>query len=152
MSCEDETVALLKRAGHRLTPQRLMILTAVRHADRHLSANEILDVVKASYPFVDASTVYRTLGMFKKLRLLTETDLGTGDYSYEWLDVRRHHHLICQGCDGVQVVEHGPVADLGRRLEDEYGFRGDLDHFAIFGLCRECRATEAHTSKGEIEK
>ena len=33
MSCEQATAQALKDTGHRLTPQRLMILSAIRHAD-----------------------------------------------------------------------------------------------------------------------
>jgi Fur family ferric uptake transcriptional regulator len=120
-----------------------MILSVLRHAGQHLSANEILDVVKQTYPFVDVSTVYRTLSVFKRMRLVAETDLGTGDYSYEWLESRRHHHLICRSCDTVVAVEHSPVEALGQALLAEHGFHSDLDHFAIFGLCRNCYAEPA---------
>ena len=56
MSCENETVQALKDSGHRPTPQRLMILSEIRHAKGHVSATQILDQVKKSYPFIDPST------------------------------------------------------------------------------------------------
>ena len=78
MSCEDHTVQTLRDSGHRLTPQRVLILSSLRHADGHVTASEILDQVRESYPYIDASTVYRTLSVLKKLRLVSETDLGRG--------------------------------------------------------------------------
>ena len=99
MSCETETVRVLRETGHKATPQRLMILAALRHAEGHMSASEIYEQVLMEYPYVDISTVYRTLGVLKELRLVSEIDMGVGDTSYEWVPGEgRHHHLICRGC------------------------------------------------------
>ena len=103
--------------------------------------------VRQQYPFVDISTVYRTLNLLKKLRLITETDLGGGSVRYERLERGRHHHLVCRRCAASLPLEHSLLAPLEERLLRECGFAADLDHFAIFGLCRQCQA-EA-TSRSE---
>lgn len=139
MSCEQSTVQTIKESGHRLTPQRLMIVSAVRHAPGHVTAAEVLGRVQESYPYLDISTVYRTLGVLKQMRLVSETDMGEGEYKYEWIETLRHHHLICRMCDRVTLLDHRYLAALGTEVLDEYGFRADIDHFAIFGLCEECR-------------
>ncbi|OGO51172.1 MAG: hypothetical protein A2148_08845 [Chloroflexi bacterium RBG_16_68_14] len=140
MSCETETVQVLREAGHKATPQRLMILSALRHADGHLTASEIYEGVRVEYPYVDISTVYRTLAVLKELRLVSETDMGTGDASYEWVrQQRRHHHLICRSCDSVVSLDHRYLEDLGAEILAESGFKPDLEHFAIFGLCATCQ-------------
>jgi Fur family ferric uptake transcriptional regulator len=79
MGCENQVANLLREAGHKLTPQRMMIVSACRHAGGHRSAAEILADVRKDAPYVDASTVYRTLSVLKELRLVTETDLGEGE-------------------------------------------------------------------------
>ena len=139
MSCEQATAQALKSSGHRLTPQRLMILSAVRHAGSHVTAAEILEQVKESYPYIDVSTVYRTLGVLKQMRLVSETHMGGGEYRYEWIERLRHHHLICRLCDSLTLLDHKFLEDLGTEIFDDYGFRADIDHFAIFGLCQECQ-------------
>ena len=142
MSCETETVQVLRNKGHKATPQRLMILSAVRHADGHLTAGEIFDKVRLDYPYVDISTVYRTLGVLKELRLVTETDMGTGDMAYEWIRRQeRHHHLICRQCGAVASLDHHYLEDLGAEIMAESGFKPDIDHFAIFGLCAACQGS-----------
>ena len=138
MSCEDHSVQTLRDSGHRLTPQRVLILSSLRHADGHVTASEILDEVRESYPYIDASTVYRTLSVLKKLRLVSETDLGAGETIYEWLHQDRHHHLICRGCDRLTRLGHEYMVNLGTELLDDYGFKADVDHIAIFGLCSDC--------------
>ena len=79
MSCETDTVNVLRTTGQKATPQRLMILAALRHGSGHLTATDIFGEVQIEYPYVDISTVYRTLGVLKDLRLVSETDMGKGD-------------------------------------------------------------------------
>lgn len=139
MSCETEVIEALRGAGHKATPQRALILTALRHSDRHLTAANIFERVRADYPYVDISTVYRTLAVLKGMHLITETDIGTGDTVYEWAEVgHRHHHLICQACGAMTSIDDSYFEALGRTIREEYGFRPDMDHFAIFGTCADC--------------
>ena len=140
MSCEQSTAESLREAGHRLTPQRLMVLSAIRHAPDHMSAAEVLGQVKLSYPYIDISTVYRTLAALKEMRLVSETDMGGAETRYEWVEEDRHHHLICRGCDRVTLLDNKYLASLGSSVRGDYGFKADLDHFAIFGLCEQCQA------------
>jgi Fur family ferric uptake transcriptional regulator len=142
MSCEDDTAEILRRAGHKMTPQRLLIARALRHADGHATAAQLLDQVRAQYPFVDISTVYRTLDVLKRMRLATVTDMGSGDVVYEWAPETPHHHLICSSCGTVQEMAHDTLGDLAVRVSEDYGFRADLHHFAIFGICRECQEAD----------
>ena len=140
MSCETETVQALREAGHKATPQRMLILSALRHADGHLTAAEIFDHVRLDYPYVDISTIYRTLAVLKELRFVSETDMGSGDTTYEWLrHQRRHHHLICRSCGEVAPLDHQNLEDLGAEIMAESGFKPDIDHFAIFGVCAACQ-------------
>lgn len=139
MSCESETLSVLRQSGHKLTPQRMMIVSSLRHAAGHLTAADIFERVKAAYPYVDISTVYRTLSVLKDLRLISETHMGGGDATFEWVAPDRHHHLICRKCAGVQEIDHSYLERLGKDLAEDLGFRADMDHFAIFGLCAACQ-------------
>ena len=139
MSCEEATMQALKGSGHRLTPQRLMVLSALRHVKGHMTAGQILHQVKETYPYIDASTVYRNLGVLKNMRLISETDVGGGEYLYEWLEPTRHHHLVCRECDSLTLLDHRFVESLGADVLKDYGFHADLDHLAIFGTCLGCR-------------
>jgi len=141
MSGHDTAAESLRDEGYRLTPQRMMILDIIYDSQGHVSAEDIHQRVCQQYPFVDISTVYRTLNLLKKLRLITETDLGGGSVRYECLERGgRHHHLVCRQCAASFPLEHSLLAPLEEHLQREYGFAADLDHFAIFGLCAKCRA------------
>lgn len=149
MSCENRSVQMLRDSGHRLTPQRVLIVSSLRHADGHMTAAEILDRVRESYPYIDPSTVYRTLSVLRKLRLVSETDVGVGEAIYEWLDQDRHHHLICRACGNLTRLDHGYMASLGAEIFDDYGFKADVDHIAVFGLCADCISASPATRVNE---
>jgi Fur family ferric uptake transcriptional regulator len=138
MSCEQDTAAMLRSSGQKVTPQRMLILGCVRHARGHVTAAQILEEVRRSYPYIDASTVYRTLASAKELRLVSETNLGSGENLFEWAGAERHHHLICRSCGQVGSLDQRHLDTLVATLRRDTGFQADLDHIAIFGLCRDC--------------
>ncbi len=129
----------LSEQGYRLTPQRMMVLSAIESSHNHITAEEIYAQVVAKYPHVNLSTVYRTLELLKKLRLVTETDLGGGHVSYHPADKGHHHHLVCQQCGAVTDLDEATLAALKSSLHREYHFDADLRHLAIFGRCLNCR-------------
>jgi Fur family ferric uptake transcriptional regulator len=138
MSCEKETAVVLREAGQKVTPQRVLILSSVRHAGEHVTATAIIEEMRTQYPFIDASTVYRTLGSASDLGLISETDMGAGESEYEWVSKDRHHHLICRSCGAVKSLDNSYLDGLATLLFEEHGFRADLGHFAIFGICPNC--------------
>ncbi len=143
MTCEDQLAQALKESGNRPTPQRIMILSAVRHADGHITASEALRSVQRSYPFIDASTVYRTLDMLKRMRLVSETRMGGDSLSYEWIGEREHHHLICERCDAVAELDDGFMDAMSADILRAHGFAARVQHLALFGRCRDCRSVPA---------
>ena len=142
MTAQPTIVESLRQEGYRLTPQRMMILSVVEDSVSHISAEEIYRKVRERYPFVNISTIYRTLNLLKKLRLISETDMGEGYVRYELLERHRHHHLVCRQCGESFAFEDEFLKPLQRRLLENYGFAADVDHFAIFGLCQRCRSGE----------
>jgi len=129
----------LSELGYRVTPQRMMILSAIEKSDSHISAEEIYAQVVAKYPGVNISTVYRTLELLKRLDLVTETDLGEGRVRYHPADRGHHHHLVCQECGAIIDLDESALFSLRDTLLREYKFVADLRHLAIFGRCINCR-------------
>jgi Fur family ferric uptake transcriptional regulator len=128
----------LSELGYRLTPQRMMILSAIENSDDHVSAEEIYAQVVAKYSNVNISTVYRTLELLKRLGLVTETDLGEGRVRYHPADKGHHHHLVCKECGAIINLTESVMAPVKDTLLREYKFIADLEHMAIFGRCINC--------------
>jgi Fur family ferric uptake transcriptional regulator len=135
MSCHE----IIRRNGHRLTPQRLLVIEALHNADKHISAEEIYAQLHNRYPYANISTVYRTLELLKEIKLVTETDFGEGRVRYHVAEKGHHHHLVCHSCGKVIDLKESVLHPLQGALLQEYGFDADLRHLAISGECKECR-------------
>ena len=129
----------LRRAGHRLTSPRQRILSVIRASDGHITAEQILKRVRARYGAVNKSSVYRTLDLLTRLNLVNPTDFGNGRIEYEIHRHPHHHHLLCRDCREMIEADDNVFASLEKSLRARYGFAPDLEHFAIYGLCRGCR-------------
>ena len=127
----------LRAQGYRLTPQRELVLAAVRQLD-HGSPEEILSRVRESAKGVNISTVYRTLELLEKLGLVSHTHLGHGAPAYHATTEPDHLHLVCRNCERVTEVEPAIAAGLVGDVAARFGFRTDLRHLTVFGTCREC--------------
>jgi len=134
-----DIISKLTEQGYRLTPQRMMILSAIENSDDHISAEEIYAQIVAKYPHVNISTVYRTLELLKRLGLVTETDFGEGRVRYHPGGKGHHHHLVCQECGAIIDLDESILSPLKSALLREYKFSADLRHMAIFGRCANCR-------------
>ncbi len=139
MEQHRDIAAKLSEQGYRLTPQRIMILSAIDNSDNHISAEEIYAQIAAKYPNVNISTVYRTLELLKRLGLVTETNLGEGRVRYHPAEKGHHHHLVCQECGVTIDLDEPLLASLKSTLLREYKFIADLRHLAILGRCVNCR-------------
>lgn len=137
----EEMVELGRRlqgSGLRLTPQRLLILDVLRSSEGHVSAEEICERVRQTYPFVNISTVYRTLDVLRGLDLALSADFGDGSLRYHWAEKGRHHHMRCQRCGMVFDLDEDVTQDLAQAIDRRYAFRANLTHLTIFGTCRDC--------------
>lgn len=139
MSSHQALLDRLRQNGVRITPQRVAILEAITEKDGHITADEIFARINPLFPYVDISTVYRTLDFLTENGLLNVIDLGAGRAEYELVSRTPHHHLVCRHCKQVTSIDYELVQPLRDALLDQYGFAADIRHFAIFGLCRVCR-------------
>jgi Fur family ferric uptake transcriptional regulator len=139
MTRHSHILEKVKAQGLRLTPQRLIILSAIADGKGHMNVDEVYRRAKQAYPYMDVATVYRTLHLFKKLGVVTE--VGMGDrLHYELTDPdARHHHMACQVCGEAFALSPSYLDEFRSRLVNEFGFEPDLDNFTVTGVCSGCR-------------
>ncbi|HEY49508.1 MAG TPA: transcriptional repressor [Dehalococcoidia bacterium] len=138
MEKKKSLLDILRQKGYRLTPQRMMVLEAIEASDDHISAEEIHASARARYPYINISTVYRTLDLLKEKGLVTETDLGGGRYLYHPVGKAQHHHLVCGKCGKVRDIDATVFQQLRDELKNKYGFNAEFEHIAVFGTCKNC--------------
>ena len=87
-----QTERRLADCGIRPTGQRVRIATLLLSAPQHLSAEQILDSLRASGTRVSKATVYNTLNLFAERGLIRQLSV---DGSRAWFDsnVDAHYHF-----------------------------------------------------------
>lgn len=138
MSEHTALLESIRAAGHRLTPQRASVLAVVAESKVHLTAEQVMLRVRERYPYMNKSAIYRSLELLSQLGLVTQTDLGRGHVEYELHQHPHHHHLVCRNCHRIVQMDHAAFAALAKTIQAQYGFKPELDHFAIFGKCKKC--------------
>jgi Fur family transcriptional regulator, ferric uptake regulator len=126
----------LRSRGYRLTPQRQLVLEAVRRL-RHATPEAIANEVRRTAPGVNITTVYRTLELLEELGLVTHAHLNHGAPAYHAAD-NEHVHVVCRACDSVSDAPADLVSDVVRRMKQESGFTVDVGHITLFGTCAAC--------------
>jgi Fur family transcriptional regulator, ferric uptake regulator len=129
----------LRAKGRRLTRQRQLIWEALTaEPERHLSAEDVVERVRARLPNVNPSTVYRTLELLVAEGLLLRTDLGGDRAYYEPAREHAHHHLVCERCGAVQHLHEEELGDLRQRIRAGSGFQLGSGEITLFGVCAAC--------------
>ena len=142
MSCETDTIETIRNSDQRMTPQRLLLLSAIRHSGEHVTINQIHDQVKQAYPFINVSTIYRNVSILKELRLISETYKTDGEILYEWIGGHTHLHMMCRNCNEMIEIDDKYLDSLKQDIKKDFGFNIDIDHLAISGLCDQCKKLE----------
>ncbi len=86
---------LVKRAGIKLTPQRLEIFRIIAASEEHPSAEVVHQAVRARMPMVSLDTVYRTLWLLTDLGLLATLGPRQGSVRFD-ANLEQHHHYFCR--------------------------------------------------------
>lgn len=128
----------LREQGFRITPQRQLVLEAVEHLS-HGTPEEILVEVQRTASGVNLSTIYRTLEVLEEVGLVTHAHIGHGPPTYHSVDDDVHIHLVCDRCGRVESVPASAATALVESLEAEFGFRTDISHVSMHGLCADCK-------------
>ena len=131
----------LRARGYRLTPQRQLVLEAVQKLD-HATPEAIAGEVRKVASGLNISTVYRTLELLEELGLVTHAHLGHGAPTYHASGAQSHVHLVCRVCEAVTEVAPTFLDSAVESLADQLGFRTDMGHLAIFGVCAGCAVEE----------
>lgn len=141
----EDFIRILKEKGLKVTTQRVKILEVLSACpNKHLTAEEIYELVKVDCPEIGLATVYRTIQLLLELHLIDRINLDDGFVRYEIGEIRvkeskhHHHHLICKTCGNVFSFEDDLLEELERKIKKTTGF-SVIDHeVKLYGYCKEC--------------
>lgn len=124
----------------KLTRQRERILTVFLESGKHLSAEELYDILKKEDPSIGQATVFRTLKLLCDAEIASVVNLGNKTIRYEPKFGHEHHdHLCCLKCGRFIEAMDSEIEKLQEKLCRKFGFEPKWHRLEIFGLCKDCK-------------
>lgn len=145
---QDNFKQILRKNGLRVTKQRILVLEALAKCeDKHLTAEEIYEIVKCGFPEIGLATVYRTIQLLLSLDLIESIRLEDGYVRYEIgkfgeEDAHHHHHLICLKCGHVVSFRDDLLDELEDRIMESASFQVVNHEVKLFGYCMDCNVSK----------
>lgn len=130
----------LRRAGMRWTPQRRLILEVIEATDGHVTGSELVDRCRSLDPETTPSTVYRTLRVLEEIGVVQHAHGRDGREEFHIRPAESHGHLHCARCGSSWEISPADAAATVREFRDRLGFRIDLSHLSVGGVCAACSA------------
>ncbi|WP_181438854.1 Fur family transcriptional regulator [Paenibacillus sambharensis] len=132
-----EAANKLKAGGIRLTTQRQLILEHLYNHLTHPSAEELYQSIFQVNPhYVSMTTIYNTLRTLKKHGMVKEFYLQRDGVSRYDINMKPHHHLICEACGCISDYEL-PLSPFLMAGTDQ-SFRAERYYIEFSGLCLAC--------------
>lgn len=140
-SAMDLFRGFLRDQGLPVTGQREAVGAVIFESDAHLSVDQIETELRKRGDRIGKATVYRTLDLLVKSRLVDELDFGEGFKRYESRLSRTsmREHLICQACGKVTEFPTPEIPAIEARAARAHGFRPTRHKLEIYGVCRSCQ-------------
>lgn len=113
--------ALLAEEGLKSTRQRDTIVGLFYELDKHVSVDELLQLVREIEPKIGYATVYRTLKLCVEHGFAEQRDFGDGQTRFEPSSSTAHDHLICLDCRRVLEFDDPMISARIKQIVRELG-------------------------------
>ncbi|MDH5786365.1 MAG: ferric iron uptake transcriptional regulator [Chromatiales bacterium] len=137
------TTIELKEAGLKATLPRLKILEILESstdAQRHMSAEEVYDLLRGQDDKIGLATIYRVLTQFEAAGLVTRHNFEGGHAVFELNQGEHHDHILCVKCGRVEEFVDETIEQRQQNIAKEHGYTITDHSLTIYGICGECQA------------
>jgi Fur family ferric uptake transcriptional regulator len=135
----EEILRTIKRAvrgkGVRWTGQREAIIATFIEQDRHLTAEELHQLVRSADPSISAATVSRTMTLRVDAGMAAQRHFQGGSAAFDLTIGKGHHHHLID-VDSGRIIEFKDD-QMERLLEDlaaKLGYRIACHKIELFGV------------------
>lgn len=136
----DVLNAHLKRRGLNRSSRRDVVVSAFLASNKHLSVDDLYNLVRRRSPGIGRTTVYRTLKLLESAGLAQALVLQ-GETRFERELNRRHHdHFICSVCASIFEFSSDEIESLQEEEARRIGFQIEGHKHQVYGKCAKCAA------------
>jgi len=121
---EEKLILVLKKEGLRYTFQRQAVWDEIKSTEDHRDAEDIYQALRKKSISVSRATVYRTIDVLVKNKMVRKMDVGDGKSLYEpRLDDHHHDHMICLETGDIIEFFDQELELLQDKIAKKYGYK-----------------------------
>lgn len=140
MEANEKFDRFIKQKGLRKTIPRKKVIDIFLKTEKHLSTQQLYDIVRKKHKNIGYATVARTLKLLAEAELCNIVDLGDGTHRFEHRYRHEHHdHLICTKCGRFVEIFSKKMEKLQNDLFKKHRFLQISHRLDLFGLCPRCQ-------------
>ena len=130
----------LRPPGGRRSTKRELIVNVFLRQQGHLSADDLVGLIRSEDERISRATVYRTLQWMVEAGIARKVDFGEGRFRFEHSYRHpRHFHLICKTCNRSYEFLSSDIEGLMEEVATARGFTARQSVVQIYGTCEECQ-------------
>ena len=134
----------LRPAGTKRSSKRDLIVNAFLKQEGHLSADDLVALIKREDQRISRATVYRTLLWMEEAGIARKVDFGEGRFRFEHSYRHpRHFHLICKTCNRSYEFLSSDIEALVEEVAAARAFTARQSVVQIYGTCEACSTGRA---------
>ena len=140
----------LKPDGGKRSSKREQIVNVFLRQEGHLSADDLVDLIRREDQRISRATVYRTLQWMVDAGIARKVDFGEGRFRFEHSYRQpRHFHLICKTCHRSFEFLSSDIEALVEEVSAARSFTASQSVVQIYGTCEECRTGRASSATAD---
>ncbi|MGE3401152.1 MAG: transcriptional repressor [Vicinamibacterales bacterium] len=140
-------ISQLKPAGGKRSSKREQIVGVFLRQEGHLSADDLVDLIRQEDKRISRATVYRTLQWMVDAGIARKVDFGEGRFRFEHSYRQpRHFHLICKTCNHSSEFLSSDIETLVQEIASARAFEVAQSMVQIYGTCEDCRTGRRHVA------
>ncbi len=140
MSTAPLDLTRLGPEGSKRSSKRDRIVDVFLRQEGHLSADDLVDLIRREDQRISRATVYRTLQWMVDAGIARKVDFGEGRFRFEHSYRHpRHFHLICKTCNQSSEFLSSDIEGLIEEVAAARHFTARQSVLQIYGECEDCR-------------
>jgi len=139
MNAKEKFEQFVSQNGLRHTEQREYVLDVFLSTERHVTVQELYDLVRKRRKGIGYATVARVVKLMCESGICRQVDFRDGSQRFEHKYGHEHHdHLICLKCGKFEEIYSAKLESLKNQLVKKHGYVQKYHKLDIFGLCSKC--------------
>jgi Fur family ferric uptake transcriptional regulator len=144
-------VESLRPAGSKRSSKRDTIVNVFLRQEGHLTADNLVDIIKREDERISRATIYRTLQWMVDAGIARKVDFGEGRFRFEHSYRHpRHFHLICKTFNRSFEFLSSDIESLIEEVATARGFAARQSVLQIHGTCDACRTGRPPLAEGQV--